>query len=220
MALIADIITSLPKDEQFRFLKLVADATNEAVEGIVISDAALPDNPIIYANAGFERLTGYSRVEILGKNCRFLQGEKTDPRTVEKIRQSIDKGVECRVDILNYRKDGSHFWNRLSITPLRNEAGQVINYVGVQFDITELKETRARLEEANIKLEKFHREMNAELDQAKRAQDAILPPRLPRSEYIEIVAKFVPLSQTYRSPSILMDFLLPTSRAMASQRRC
>ncbi|MBN1479758.1 PAS domain-containing protein [candidate division KSB1 bacterium] len=195
MAILADIITNISHKEQVEFLKLIADATNEATEGIVISDTGLPDNPIIYANEGFERLTGYSRHEILGKNCRFLQGKDTDPNTINEIRQAIRRGVPCKVDILNYRKDGSRFWNRLSITPLRDKSGTIVNFVGVQFDITELKETRERLERANAVLEKFQSEMNAELEQARRAQEAILPPNKPQSEYMEVGVKFVPLSQ-------------------------
>jgi PAS domain S-box-containing protein len=195
MAILTDILSKIADAEQLGFLKLIAEATNEANEGIVISDPQLPDNPVIYANEGFERLTGYSRLEILGNNCRFLQGEDTDPAAVDEIRSALRDGRECRVDILNYRKDGSHFWNRLSLTPLRDSKGKMVNYVGVQFDITELKETRDRLESANATLEKFRSELNAELEQAKRAQEAILPISLPRSDNIEVLSKFVPLSQ-------------------------
>ena len=195
MAILTDILTTLPKDQQFSFLKLIADATNKVNEGIVISDAALPDTPVIYANEGFERLTGYSREDIRGKNCRLLQGDATDPATVTEIRKALRQGKECNVDILNYRKNGSHFWNRLSITPLRDASGAIVNFVGVQFDITELKETKESLEHLNAELEKFHAEMNVELEQAKRAQEAILPQVLPKSEFIQVASKFVPLSQ-------------------------
>ncbi len=195
MALLTDILKNVADDELIEFLKLIADATNEADEGIVISDPRMPDNPVIYANEGFERLTGYKRNEILGRNCRFLQGADTDPAAIEELKQAIQNGRACKVDLLNYRKDGHSFWNRLSLTPLRNKNGDITNFIGIQSDITELKETRARLEKANAKLEKFHSEMNAELDQAKRAQEAILPIRLPRSDYIEVISKFVPLSQ-------------------------
>lgn len=195
MAILTDILSNIADDEQLNFLRLIADATNEANEGIVISNPRLPDNPVIYANEGFERLTGYSRLEILGKNCRFLQGDDTDPATIDIIRNALKDGQACRVDILNYRKDGSRFWNRLSLTPLRDSTGSIVNFIGVQFDITELKETRYRLEEANTELEKFRSEMNIELEQAKRAQEAILPISLPRSERIEVISRFVPLSQ-------------------------
>ncbi len=195
MAILSNILSHSTDDDQLYFLRLIADATNEAYEGIVISDPTLPDNPVIYANEGFERLTGYTRLEILGKNCRFLQGDDTDPAAVEEIRAALKSGRACKVDILNYRKDGSRFWNRLSLTPLRDANGKIVNFVGVQFDITELKETRTRLELANAKLQKFHTELSAELEQAKRAQEAILPLKMPRSDYINVVSKFVPLSQ-------------------------
>lgn len=194
MAIFKKILSNYSDDEQLSFLRLIAEATNEAYEGIVISDPRLPDNPVIYANEGFERLTGYSRLEILGKNCRFLQGDDTDPDAIAEIRQALQQGRGCQVDLLNYRKDGASFWNRLSLTPVRNERGEIMNYIGVQFDITELKETQDRLEEANVELEKFHTEMNAELDQARLAQEAILPISLPTSDYFEVVARFMPLS--------------------------
>jgi len=195
MTLISDILSTLSAEKRGHFLRMIADATNETIEGIIISDATQPDNPIIYANAGFEKLTGYSRQEVLGKNCRFLQGEETDAQTVLEIRQAVDNGRECRVDILNYRKDGSRFWNRLSITPLRDKDGKVVNFIGVQFDVTELKDTRLRLEKANVILQQYQKEMEAELEQARRAQEAILPLSLPQSPKIETAVKFVPLSQ-------------------------
>lgn len=195
MAHFTDILAALPTDEKTKLLELIAAATNITVEGIVISDAQQPDNPIIYANEGFVRLTGYDRKDVLGRNCRFLQGEETDPDTIAEISQAVHSGRSCRVDILNYRKNGERFWNRLSITPLKDEQGNVINFVGVQFDITVLKETQDRLQQANKRLEQFQSMMNAELDQAYRAQQAILPPHIPQCDAINIATKFIPLSQ-------------------------
>ncbi|MBN1560809.1 PAS domain-containing protein, partial [candidate division KSB1 bacterium] len=192
MAILPDMLSSLYEENKPDFLRLVAYATDKINEGIVITDATAPNNPIIYANEGFERLTGYSRQEILGNNCHFLQGEGTDPAAIEYIRTALRQGVECRVDILNYRKDGSRFWNRLSIAPLRDDNGKIMHFVGVQSDITELKDTRESLERTNAVLQKFQTDMNIELAQAQHAQEAILPPTLPASEYIQIASKFVP----------------------------
>ena len=172
----------------------MAKALNITAEGVVISDARLPDLPIIYANQGFERLTGYRIDQVLGRNCRFLQGADTDPETVRQIRQALSEGTNCRVDILNYRKDGTPFWNRLSITPLRDDSG-ITHFVGVQFDITELKETKSRLEKANQGLQRFHEEMSAQLEQARQAQRAVLQTDLPASPYFDAAVRLVPFSE-------------------------
>lgn len=109
-------------------------------EGITISDPQQPDNPLIYVNSGFERLTGYRREDVLGRNCRYLQGPDTDPAAIAAIKQALAEERHCTVEVLNYRSDGTPFWNLLSITPVRNSAGNVTNFIGVQFDITKRKE--------------------------------------------------------------------------------
>ncbi|MEW5309471.1 MAG: hypothetical protein WDW38_001359 [Sanguina aurantia] len=102
----------------------------------VVADATLPDVPLVYASEGFYQMTGYGPDEVLGHNCRFLQGEGTDPKEVSKIRDAIRKGepVSCR--LLNYRKDGTPFWNLLTVTPIKTPDGKVSKFVGVQVDVT------------------------------------------------------------------------------------
>lgn len=116
-------------------------AISSTSEGICITDPHQPDNPIVYVNAGFERLTGYTREEVLGKNCRILKSPHTDPEMHKKLRKAIQDRTECIVELLNRRKDGSLFWNRLSLTPVRDSIGRVTHFIGVIFDITERKET-------------------------------------------------------------------------------
>lgn len=99
---------------------------------LLLTDVRQPDNPIVYANAAFERTTGYATSAVLGRNCRFLQGPETDPRAVLRLREAVEAGGEAMVDILNYRADGAAFWNRLMIAPLTDAAGRVQYYVGVQ----------------------------------------------------------------------------------------
>jgi len=176
-------------------IKLIEKAADSTDEGIVISDATQSHNPIIYANAGFYELTGYSESEVLGNNCRFLQGEGTDSDALHVIRDAIAAGESCRVELLNYRKDGSQFWNRLTINPIYDDNGNVVNHVGIQSDISELRKTQKKLEDANYELSKFHREVTEELEQARRAQQFILPRQLPQSPYYRISSKFVPLTQ-------------------------
>ncbi|KAK3273786.1 Phototropin-2 [Cymbomonas tetramitiformis] len=102
----------------------------------VISDPSLPDCPIIYASNGFFHMTGYPPEEVLGFNCRFLQGEKTDQAEVDKVRQAVKKGESVSVRLLNYRKDGTPFWNFLTVAPTFNADGTVSKYIGVQVDVT------------------------------------------------------------------------------------
>lgn len=174
---------------------LLEMAANETAEGISISDMSLPDRPLIYLNEGFERLTGYSRTEALGRNCRFLQGPDTNQAEVDKIRHAIKNGEECTVELLNYRKTGEPFWNRLSLSPIKNETGEVTHYVGVQSDITELNNTRQRLILANRDLNAFRALITRELDQARMVQRFLLPATLPSSDRVRFVTKFSPMAQ-------------------------
>jgi two-component system CheB/CheR fusion protein len=118
-------------------LKIQHLAMESAENGILISDATTKDLEIIYLNPGFTSLTGYEPNEVLGYNCRFLQGEETDPEAVRVMRKAIKQGQPCHVTILNYRKDGSKFWNDLQITPVHDRDGRLINFVGIQNDVTE-----------------------------------------------------------------------------------
>mmetsp|Transcript_2611 Transcript_2611/g.3556 ORF Transcript_2611/g.3556 Transcript_2611/m.3556 type:complete len:377 (-) Transcript_2611:34-1164(-) len=112
-------------------------ALQTAQHNFVITDPLKPDNPIIFATQGFLDLTGYSIDQVLGRNCRFLQGPDTDPRAVLKIRNAIKSGQDTNVYLLNYRADGSTFWNQFFIAALRNSEGKIINYVGVQCKVSE-----------------------------------------------------------------------------------
>jgi len=102
----------------------------------VVSDPTLPDCPIVYASEGFYQMTGYTQQEVLNKNCRFLQGKDTDKAEVDKVRKAIKEGERCSVKLLNYRKDGTPFWNFLTICPVKLADGTVHKIVGVQADVT------------------------------------------------------------------------------------
>lgn len=107
------------------------------VNGITLSDPDLPDNPIVYANKVFEDLSGYSQAEVVGRNCRFLQGDDREQEALTTIRTALAEQESCVVTLRNYRKNGELFFNRLSIRPLVDREGKVIYYLGVQYDITE-----------------------------------------------------------------------------------
>ncbi|HEY1188865.1 MAG TPA: PAS domain-containing protein [Gemmata sp.] len=118
-------------------LQLRDRAMKAVSQGILITDPNLPDNPIVYASPGFERITGYGAEEIMGKNCRFLQGPKTDPARVEKLRACVRDGRDCAVELLNCRKYVVPFWNALFVSPVRDDNGRLLHFVGVLADVTE-----------------------------------------------------------------------------------
>jgi two-component system, cell cycle sensor histidine kinase and response regulator CckA len=126
-------------------LSLRDRAIQAVTQGIIITDPNQPDNPIIDVNAGFEELSGYTRGDILGRNCRFLQGPNTDPDTVGQVREAIQSGQPCHVEILNYRRDSTPFWNELSISPVRDDAGRLTHFIGVQTDVTARKALEEQL---------------------------------------------------------------------------
>jgi len=131
---------STERTERERQLRRRTRAMDEAPVGITLSDPTKDDNPLIYANNRFLSLTGYSKDEMLGDNCRFLQGEDTDPEAVAEIRRAIAAAEPTSVELRNYRKDGTEFWNQLTVAPVETEDGEVTNYVGFQQDVTERKE--------------------------------------------------------------------------------
>lgn len=140
-----------------KLLQLVIDASND---GIVVAEHEGDDNILLYANPAFERLTGYQAVDILYQDCRFLQAGDRDQASLHLVRQAIADGKPCRQVLRNYRKDGSVFWNELSITPVYNDADKLTYYIGIQKDVTEqmevqreVTELRARVAELEARLE-------------------------------------------------------------------
>ncbi|MFP4440240.1 MAG: PAS domain S-box protein [Chloroflexaceae bacterium] len=113
--------------------------------GVLITDPNQPDNPIISCNPAFERISGYTSDEVVGRNCRFLQGPDTDSEARQRIRQAIDNEHECHVLVKNYRKDGTLFWNKLVIAPVRDAGGGLTHFIGIQTDITEWKQAETAL---------------------------------------------------------------------------
>nr|BAL55373.1 signal transduction protein [uncultured Gammaproteobacteria bacterium] len=158
-------------------LRLRDRAIEASSVGILITDALKPDNPIIYANPAFLRITGYSLEELLGKNPRFLQGPETDSEAIAEIRAALKEGRDCHLTLKNYRKDGTPFWNELLISPVRDENGKLTHFVGVQTDVTELR----RVEE-----------QRHELEIAKQIQLSLLPRAPLRAEGIWVAGFCLP----------------------------
>ena len=139
---------------------LIERAIDEAPIGITIADARRPDTPLIYLNDAFERLTGYPKEETLGSNCRFLQGRNTEDEPVARMREAIENEEAVSVELRNYRKDGTEFWNKVDIAPL-HEDGEVTHFVGFQTDVTARKEAefeiKRRVEEVERERAKLQR---------------------------------------------------------------
>jgi PAS domain S-box-containing protein len=126
---------------------------------MIVTDPRQHDNPIVFANDAFLKLTGYTRMEVTGRNCRFLQGPDTDPAAVDRIRAAVRQQVDIKIDLLNYRKDGTTFYNALYVGPVRDEAGKVVYFFASQLDVSEhyqltaeIDRLRHRLAEAEARL--------------------------------------------------------------------
>ncbi|MCX2477252.1 PAS domain-containing protein [Pedobacter sp. MC2016-05] len=145
-------------------IKLLKSALDSSISGIIITDNTQFDNPIIYCNKAFEVLSGYLREEVIGRNCRFLQGNERNQQAREDIRKAVTEGESITVELRNYRKGGELFWNELYISPILGEAGQVTHFIGVQNDITRRKNAEENLqherEQVELKIEKRTRELN------------------------------------------------------------
>ena len=136
-------------------------AMDEAPIGITISDPTREDNPLSYVNERFVEMTGYEPADALGRNCRFLQGEQTDPEKVAKLRRHIAREEPVSVVLRNYRADGTEFWNNLEIAPVRDGDGDVVNFVGFQQDITDRIERQRQLQKIDrILRHNLHNDLN------------------------------------------------------------
>ncbi len=139
-----------------KLLQLVIEASND---GIVVAEQEGDDNILIYANPAFERLTGYAVDDILYRDCRFLQGDDRDQPGLRAIREAVKSNQPCRQVIRNYRKDGTPFWNELSITPVFNEGDQLTYFIGIQKDVTAEVDALQRVEELEARV----RQLEAQL---------------------------------------------------------
>lgn len=117
--------------------QILTQILDGSVNGITLSDPDKEDNPIVYANKAFEKITGYSNEETVGRNCRFLQGQERDQEELQQIRDAINNVNPVEATLKNFRKNGELFYNRLSITPLFDNEGHLIYFLGVQYDVTE-----------------------------------------------------------------------------------
>jgi diguanylate cyclase (GGDEF)-like protein/PAS domain S-box-containing protein len=140
-------------------LDIFKRAVMDSRDGITIADANMDDNPLIFVNPAFERLTGYSAEEILGKNCRYLQGNDLDQPERHIVQQAVKENRPCLVTLRNYRANGTMFWNELSISPIFDGEGNVTNSIGIQKDVTDRMITQQQLHDENSSLEELRASM-------------------------------------------------------------
>ena len=133
---------------------------------ICLCDPKQPDLPIVFANRAFRRLTGYSEEETIGRNCRFLQGPKTDPEPIARIREAIANEDVVVVELLNYRKNGTTFWNALHLGPIYNDKGELVYFFGSQWDVSDVRAARAE--------ERHAKEMARELSHRMKNMFAVI----------------------------------------------
>jgi PAS domain S-box-containing protein len=187
--------------EASRFSPVLAAAVAAAPTGVVVSDPNLPDCPIVFANAAFERITGYAPEEVVGRNCRFLQGRDTDPKAVRAIHDAIAARRAIDIELVNYRKDGRRFVNELHISPVFAPDGRLAAFLGIQHDVT----ARIRAEE-----------------KARRAQQRAERASAEKSDFLAFVSHEVrtPLNGVLGTLSLLLDTpLAAEQRAYAETAR-
>lgn len=128
-------------------LPMLSKALEKVSDAVLVADARRPDLPTVYCNPAFESMTGYREDEVIGRNCRFLQGPDTDPAARATIRNALNERTSCRTTIKNYRKDGTLFWNELTIFPVRDASGTVTHFLGILHDITEERARKHQIEQ-------------------------------------------------------------------------
>jgi PAS domain S-box-containing protein len=133
--------------------RILTQILDSCVNGVTLTDPDLEDSPIVYANKAFEDMCGYPQDEIVGRNCRFLQGADRVQPDLDRLRAAIKKSEPIEVTLRNYRKNGELFYNRLVVKPLKDDRGRVVYFLGVQYDITEQVRAQEEIKSLNAKLE-------------------------------------------------------------------
>jgi PAS domain S-box-containing protein len=192
------------RKERERELRRKTRAIDETQLGISMADATDPDLPLVYVNEGFERITGYERQDVLGRNCRFLQGPATDSDHVDVLRARVEAETTATVELLNYRADGTPFWNQVTISPIEEEDGALSHYLGFQRDVTERKRTEQLVLLLNRVLRhNLRNDMNVVRGSGRLLRDdppAELTPVGERIERIDGVRAVIPRGTVGRTP--------------------
>ena len=199
---------ALRSPDALRFAGALAASVAAAPTGVVISDPNLPDCPIVFANPAFHRITGYPPEEVIGRNCRFLQGPGSDPAAVAAIRQALAAARPIDIRLVNYRRDGKRFVNELHISPVHDAAGKLLYVMGIQHDVTE-----------RVKAEEAARRAQRAAGVARRAAERA---SAEKSDFLAFVSHEVrtPLNGVLGTLSLLLDTALDAEqRAYAETAR-
>lgn len=165
---------SLNGDTLKQDFDVLSQALDSSVSGIIITDNTQPDNPIIYCNTAFEIITGYSRTDIIGHNCRFLQQADRSQPARSQLAEAIANGKECRVEIRNYRKNGDLFWNELYMSPVKSAEGKITHFIGVQNDVTKRKKAELELLDQQNQMEQKILDRTRELRESESFLSSII----------------------------------------------
>jgi PAS domain S-box-containing protein len=191
--------------------RLLQNLVQAVSTGIVITDAKLPDNPIIFANEAFYVMTGYGPEETVGFNCRFLQGTDARQKEVQVLRTAIKAGSHCKVVLRNYKKDGTLFWNELYVSPYFDDYGVLSNFIGIQHDVTAAVEQRfsndsANVEEVAIRTPGLaHRRILEYFDKHSRAYCAELPKsNSPSTDFKNSIGEVIRALNSHKNDSQLV----------------
>ncbi len=137
--------------------QVLSKILDSCINGVSLADPDLDDLPLVYVNKAFEKITGYTQEETLGKNCRFLQGTDHDQEGLEKLREAIKSQNSVEVTIRNYRKNGELFYNHLLMNPLFDSKGNLLYFLGVQYDATEQVHAEEEIKKLQEKIEKLEK---------------------------------------------------------------
>lgn len=153
--MISKLNFKIPSSFKTQDLSWMFDVLHQVQSGISISDAQKPDMPLIFVNKGFQEMTGYSSEEVVGKNCRFLQGQERDQTARETIRKAIQQATSCEVVLRNFKKDGALFYNRLILSPVFDNDKKLTHFIGIQNDITQQLLRESEIESQRLQNEKL-----------------------------------------------------------------
>ena len=172
---LANLVMSMLEDRISSPASVIGRAVEDALpNGVMIVDPRLPGCPITFCNKGFTELTGYTSQEIVGKNCRFLQGESTDKQKVQEIRDAIENKQAITTILRNYKKDGAEFWNELTISPITDTAGNLNYYLGLQYDVSAMVQTLEKLASSNDSLQKSVDSHTKDRDALAKVNDVLV----------------------------------------------
>ncbi|KRT18199.1 PAS domain-containing sensor histidine kinase [Pedobacter ginsenosidimutans] len=174
---------------------MLTKALDASISGIIITDNSQPDNPIVYCNGAFESMSGYSRNEIIGHNCRFLQADDRSQKEREILAKAVNEGLGCTVEIRNYKKNGDLFWNELYMSPVKDGDGKVTHFIGVQNDVTYRKKVEHDLRQQKANMEKMVEERTLALRDSEAFLTSII--ETVREGLLVLDPNFTVLSANY-----------------------